>query len=212
MTNPEFPQQSSTRRTNAVENQLFVLRSSIEQLRKAYNGHDVEWSDVGRCRQLSLSLCQLIRANCFEPLTDRRDFCLFTEEPYYGSGSGSGDGPDDIIEEGSGLSPIDLTPSSKESGGSSTTHTITTGGEPAIHGGAGGTSTKSDADVKPSSGDNDSNNVNKNNINSSNNNNNKGTSGSVGQTTSQMSLRRALLTYFLPIYIAWFGGFVAELL
>lgn len=48
MTNPEFPQQSSTRRTNAVENQLFVLRSSIEQLRKAYNGHDVEWSDVGK--------------------------------------------------------------------------------------------------------------------------------------------------------------------
>lgn len=55
MTNPEFPQQSSTRRTNAVENQLFVLRSSIEQLRKAYNGHDVEWSDVGKYRLRHLS-------------------------------------------------------------------------------------------------------------------------------------------------------------
>lgn len=48
MTNPEFPQQSSSRRPNAVENQLFTLRSSIEQLRKAYNGHDVEWSDNGK--------------------------------------------------------------------------------------------------------------------------------------------------------------------
>lgn len=146
--------------------------------------------------------------------TDRLSFSLYviTEEPYYGSGSGSGDGPDDIIEEGSGLSPIDLTPNSKESGGSSTTHTITTGGEPGIHGGAGSTSTKSETDVKPSGIDDDSNNVNKNNINSSDNNNNKGTSGSMGTTASKMSLRRALLTYFLPIYIAWFGGVVAELL
>lgn len=61
MTNPEFPQQSSSRRPNAVENQLFTLRSSIEQLRKAYNGHDVEWSDNGESFIESLELYSLNR-------------------------------------------------------------------------------------------------------------------------------------------------------
>lgn len=37
--NSEFPQQSSA---------VFVLRSTIEQLQKAYNGHDVEWTDTGK--------------------------------------------------------------------------------------------------------------------------------------------------------------------
>lgn len=54
---------------------------------------------------------------------------------------------------------------------------------------------------------------------SSSNNNNEKSSGtstsgssSIGGQTSQMSLRQALFTYFLPIYLAWFGGIFSELL
>lgn len=47
--NPEFPTPitPNVKRAHTVENQLFALRNSIGQLRNAYNGHDVEWSDVG---------------------------------------------------------------------------------------------------------------------------------------------------------------------
>lgn len=38
-------------------------------------------------------------------------------------------------------------------------------------------------------------------------------SGAAGTARSApMSIRRALFTYFLPIYLAWFGGIVCELL
>lgn len=38
-------------------------------------------------------------------------------------------------------------------------------------------------------------------------------SGAPGTTRAPpMSIRRALFTYFLPIYLAWFGGIVCELL
>lgn len=47
-TNPEFTQTSSnTRQSSIVAAQLYTLRNAIGQLRNAYNGHDVEWSDVG---------------------------------------------------------------------------------------------------------------------------------------------------------------------
>lgn len=143
----------------------------------------------------------------------------FVEEPYYGSGSGSGDGPDDEIEEGSGMSPIDLTPDTKHTTGNagpSTTHAIAGGSAPSYPGatGASAPGTKIETDVKSHDIDNDSNNVNKINSNSNNNINNRERekSGAIGTTSSQMSLRRALITYFLPIYIAWFGGFFTELL
>lgn len=48
-TNPEFTQTSSnTRQSSIVAAQLYTLRNAIGQLRNAYNGHDVEWSDVGK--------------------------------------------------------------------------------------------------------------------------------------------------------------------
>lgn len=138
---------------------------------------------------------------------------MITEEPYYGSGSGSGDGPDDEIEEGSGMSPEtpDIIPETKEKDGSSTTHTIIAGGDTG-HTGSGSIGTKSETDLKSHNIDHDSNNIDKISSNSNNNNNNNNKSGAIGTTSSQMSLRRALLTYFLPIYIAWFGGFFTELL
>lgn len=36
--------------------------------------------------------------------------------------------------------------------------------------------------------------------------------GSGASDTQPMSIRRAMLTYFVPIYLAWFGGIVCELL
>lgn len=43
--NPEFPVQSNNRRT--FDAQLFSLKNTVTALRNAYNGHDVEWADVG---------------------------------------------------------------------------------------------------------------------------------------------------------------------
>lgn len=47
-TNPEFPQSStSTKQNSIVSNQLYTLKNVVAQLRNAFNGHDVEWTDVG---------------------------------------------------------------------------------------------------------------------------------------------------------------------
>lgn len=47
--NPEFPNRSASNRQSAiVQQQLFTLRTAISQLRNAYNGHDVEWTDQGK--------------------------------------------------------------------------------------------------------------------------------------------------------------------
>ncbi|XP_055614233.1 glypican-6 [Uranotaenia lowii] len=44
--NPEFPNRSSSSRQSViVQQQLYTLRTAISQLRNAYNGHDVEWTD-----------------------------------------------------------------------------------------------------------------------------------------------------------------------
>lgn len=45
--NPEFPSQLNSRRTSTFDAQLFALKNTVIQLRNAYNGHDVEWADVG---------------------------------------------------------------------------------------------------------------------------------------------------------------------
>lgn len=46
--NPEFPSQLNGRRSSAFDAQLFALKNTVIQLRNAYNGHDVEWADVGK--------------------------------------------------------------------------------------------------------------------------------------------------------------------
>lgn len=45
--NPEFSSLPNSRRAT-VEAQLYALRTTNGQLRNAYNGHDVEWSDTGK--------------------------------------------------------------------------------------------------------------------------------------------------------------------
>lgn len=136
--------------------------------------------------------------------------CNFAEEPYYGSGSGSGGGSiEDNDEDGSGMGAIDYTPSINEHG-SSTTHSVDPTDD-ISHGSVDTPTSKSDKETKTHmDGESESNNVNKIDSNSGNNNKDSG-SGAVG-TKPQMSLKRALFTYFLPIYLAWFGGLFSELL
>lgn len=135
--------------------------------------------------------------------------CFFAEEPYYGSGSGSGGGSiEDNEEEGSGIGAIDYTPGINEQG-PSTTHSVDPTGHDIGHGGIDGSTSKSDKETKTRVDDSESNNINK--IDSNSVNNKDSGSGAVG-TKQEMSLKRALFTYFLPIYLAWFGGLFSELL
>lgn len=205
--NPEFPSQVNNRRLATFDAQLFTLKNSVIQLRNAYNGHDVEWADVGMYHwhiffsyiAISLELNEKLICNFF---------FFWTEEPYYGSGSGSGGGSIEENGEGSGLGDINYTPSIIEQG-PSTIHPV----DPISGGGSSGTGIildKSDNEVNKSVDKSESNN---NNIDSNSINDKRQHSGSsaVG-TNSQMSLKRALFTYFLPIYLAWFGGLFSELL
>ncbi|XP_039448819.1 glypican-6 [Culex pipiens pallens] len=166
--NPEFPNRAAnTRQSAIVQQQLYTLRTAISQLRNAYNGHDVEWSDQ--------------------------------EDSYDGSGSGGGSGFDEDDDTGSGLGPWVDEPTvpdsptgsgaegksggSSSSGGSvefdSTSHKTVT----VVVSGAGGSSS--------------------------------GTSSTTGSGSSRvppMSITRALLQFFLPLVMAWFGGLFADLL
>ena len=48
--NPEFPSaaNANARQSNLIAQQLFTLRTTINHLRNAYNGMDVEWTDHGK--------------------------------------------------------------------------------------------------------------------------------------------------------------------
>lgn len=128
----------------------------------------------------------------------------FAEEPYYGSGSGSGGGSiEENGEEGSGMGVVDYTPINES--GPSTTHPVDPHGINKSSG-TGSAPDTSDKETKSPIDPNKSNDIDSNSIN-----HNSSGSSAVG-TTSQMSLKRALFTYFLPIYLAWFGGLFSELL
>ncbi|XP_055639120.1 glypican-6 [Toxorhynchites rutilus septentrionalis] len=167
--NPEFPNRSTnTRQSAIVQQQLYVLRTAISQLRNAYNGHDVEWTDQ--------------------------------EDNYYGSGSGGGSGFDDEDEAGSGLGPWevddrihDRIPSGAESpndviegernssnnGKNEIDYTSHRNIPAVVDGSSGGTSTSA---------------------------------GSGSKKSPHLSISRALLQFFLPLIMAWFGGIFADLL
>lgn len=137
-------------------------------------------------------------------------FIVFAEEPFYGSGSGSGGGSIEEVEEnGSGLGP-DFTPNINEPGSSTTNRVDST--VDTSHSGIDSPTSKSDIEpkiTKTHDGNSESNNINKDDSNSINH---KSSGSDAVGTQSQMSLKRALFTYFLPIYLAWFGGLFSELL
>lgn len=112
------------------------------------------------------------------------------------------------------MGAIDYTPSISDTGSSTTHSTGEVGGDVHLRtGDIDSPTSKSDKDTRTRIDDSESNNVNKidHKSSSSNSNDKNSASGAVG-TKQQMSLKRALFTYFLPIYLAWFGGLFSELL
>ncbi|XP_065075788.1 glypican-6 [Ochlerotatus camptorhynchus] len=166
--NPEFPNRSAGSRQSAiVQQQLFTLRTAISQLRNAYNGHDVEWTDQ--------------------------------EDNYYGSGSGGGSGFDEEDEAGSGLGPWDVEERHRS-------------GMPDYPIGV------SKSDISGSnSGNNEIDYTSHQNVpgvegGSSSSGGTSSTTGSGSSRAPPISITRALLQFFLPLVIAWFGGLFADLL
>ncbi|XP_016994474.2 glypican-4 [Drosophila takahashii] len=194
--NPEFSgNPASTKQTAQMSSQLSHLKNAIAHLRNAYTGQDVEWIEQ-------------------------------EELPYAGSGAGSGSGSEDDEDddEGSGLGPFE--PSNKpeverpsvdadndddeDTGGHLPTHTSrpTSGGDdknPLIH------TTHFDQDHNDLDEDHRQEEEEDEDADGGH-----GGSGANDNRSSdapeKMTLRRALVVYLLPLYMAWFGGVCADLL
>uniref|UniRef100_A0A182Y7F0 Glypican n=1 Tax=Anopheles stephensi TaxID=30069 RepID=A0A182Y7F0_ANOST len=189
--NPEFPNRVfQSRQSTIVQQQLFILRTAISHLSNAYIGHDVEWNDQ--------------------------------EDGYYGSGSGQGSGIDYEESAGSGMGlweidvrnerrpplPGSVDPAGSPSGGSSIDDPSNPiGGNPMIF----------REPVHPSFDNTDPRSGVPTVVGGSGV---AGGSGGAGGTSTagsshaapEMSIQRALLHFFLPIVMAWFGGLVTDLL
>lgn len=184
--NPEFPSNPSTiRQTSTVATQVHYLKNAINHLRNAYNGLDVEWSDP--------------------------------EEAYYGSGGGSGDGEeddeDDEDEMGSGVEP-NFKPIPKNEPNNKDNNRVDSDDEdiPQTNMG-GGFSNIPTYTTRPNHNNNnmheDEDEENENDLDLSEEKN-KSSGGYSNTRAPTMSLRRALMLYLLPLYMAWFGGMFAE--
>ncbi|XP_016966541.1 glypican-6 [Drosophila biarmipes] len=194
--NPEFNgNPASTKQTAQMSAQLSHLKNAIAHLRNAYTGQDVEWSEQ-------------------------------EELPYAGSGAGSGSGSEDDEDddEGSGLGPFE--PSHKpeverpsvdadndddeDTGGRLPTHTSrpvsgVDDKNPLVH------TTHFDQDHNDLDEDHRQDEDEDDDLDGGH-----GGSGANDNRSSdapeKMTLRRALVVYLLPLYMAWFGGVCADLL
>uniref|UniRef100_A0A182NSP2 Glypican n=1 Tax=Anopheles dirus TaxID=7168 RepID=A0A182NSP2_9DIPT len=192
-TNPEFPNRVfQARQSTIVQQQLFVLRTAISHLSNAYIGHDVEWTDQ--------------------------------EDGYYGSGSGQGSGIDyeETAGSGMGLWEIDVRNERRPSGSShdSIPKIFADGGGGMIsfdgsNGGAGGDGSDHNA---PTTNDLDYT-GSRSGLPNLGGGVAGGAAGSGGTSSAgsphsapEISIERALLQFFLPIVMAWFGGLFDELL
>lgn len=111
---------------------------------------------------------------------------ISAEEPFESSGYGSGDGDDDDLETGSGSSAFEESVPKQSETPSVYVSTASSGGTNA-------TGTKKTV--------------------GSNTYENEVIKGSgASPNVPQMSLRRALIMYLFPIYMAWFGGIISDLL
>ncbi|KAH8264905.1 hypothetical protein KR038_007157 [Drosophila bunnanda] len=192
--NPEFSgNPASTKQTAQMSSQLAHLKNAISHLRNAYNGQDVEWTEL--------------------------------EEPYTGSGAGSGSGSEDDEDDddGSGLGPfepshkpdidrpsVDADNDDDEDGARPQVPTHTsrpTGGvddkNPLIH------TTHFDQDHNTIEEDHGQRSGDDEDSDESHNDIDDHRSSSAPE---KMTLRRALVVYLLPLYMAWFGGVCADLL
>uniref|UniRef100_A0A1A9X327 Glypican-6 n=1 Tax=Glossina brevipalpis TaxID=37001 RepID=A0A1A9X327_9MUSC len=201
--NPEFPgNPSKERQISQVATQVFYLKNAVTHLRNAYNGQDVDWSDQ--------------------------------DEPYFGSGSGSGGGSDDEDDnEGSGLgSPFTPTHNPDQTDrpplrvnnvddeDENVIEERTHKGGTNIGGGGGGGGGGSGGNIqtytsRPHS-PHDTNTLDEEDGDDGHEtieDDDYGIKGSGSPGIGiKMSLRRALFMYLMPLYIAWFGGIIADML
>ncbi|XP_055377169.1 glypican-6 [Condylostylus longicornis] len=187
-TNPEFPSNQNFKPNNVIVNQLYYLKTTVNHLKNAFNGLDVDWSDQE------------------EPDYEN------------GSGSGDGIGSDDEDDDednihGSGSHGYDdnhstIGPTGSRDGGISIDH----GG----HGGTGtGTQIHGNHDHTYNSNTNRKDETStKKSITQSNNENETYKHNKANSSTKlkAISLIKAIVMYLFPIYMAWFGGIFTELL
>uniref|UniRef100_A0A182VQ36 Glypican n=1 Tax=Anopheles minimus TaxID=112268 RepID=A0A182VQ36_9DIPT len=187
--NPEFPNRVfQSRQSTIVQQQLFILRTAISHLSNAYIGHDVEWNDQ--------------------------------EDGYYGSGSGQGSGIDYEETAGSGMGLWEIDVRNERRPGSVDAVPPSNGKGAGVN--IAGTSDSEEVfpvirhDPVPT------NNFDYTGPRSGLPNTNGGPSAGSGaggtsvagssHSAPEMSIERAMLQFFLPIAMAWFGGLVADLL
>jgi len=219
--NPEFSgNPASTKQTAQMSAQLSHLKNAIAHLRNAYTGQDVEWSEQGKDPIPNEDLFKY----CYS-YSDSKSLAFSEELPYAGSGAGSGSGSEDDEDddEGSGLGPFE--PSHKpeverpsvdadndddeDTGGHLPTHTSrpTSGVDdknPLVH---------------TTHFDQDHNDLDEDHHQEEEDEDLDGGHGGSGANDNRssdapekMTLRRALVVYLLPLYMAWFGGVCADLL
>lgn len=155
-------------------------------------------------------------------------FLVIPDEIEYGSGSGSGSDRDDEDDddEGSGMGHYDFDPSRTNVDGhhdldkTNVNSSVLTPDDMDDLSKRQHTINKSSTDVAPDGVPDDGLTVEENEIPSRTDNSRGsgtsttgGTSGSAGGGGAQeMSIVRALVTYFFPIFVAWFGGLFSILL
>lgn len=93
----DVPSNANVRQNQIVAQQIHSLKTTINHLKNAYNGNDIEWSDTGKDALLN-------------PIMQFSDGHLSTEdsEDHYESGSGSGSGIDDDDDDDSGSGEISI--------------------------------------------------------------------------------------------------------
>lgn len=152
--------------------------------------------------------------------------CSVSENALYGSGAGSGAGSDDEDDdEGSGLSGGPFTPphmKPTDRPGSLPANNIDDEDEEDVeerriadtshttrpkYPGSAGTDDGGAAGGDTNSIDEDEDDVDDNDLNEQKSSENGG-----AKTAPKLTLRRALLLYLLPLYMAWFGGVVVDML
>ncbi|XP_052866854.1 glypican-6 [Anopheles cruzii] len=183
--NPEFSNRVyQTRPSTVVQQQLFVLRTAINHLGNAYVGHDVEWTDQ--------------------------------EDGYYGSGSGQGsEDYEDSTGSGMGLWEIDLRNERRPGSIDIATSAINVDGVTVDGSSSGGTLGGDNGRDQPSNElDYTGSRSGLPNVSGGPGSTGTGTSSDAtgSHKTPEMSIERALLQFFLPIVMAWFGGLFADLL
>ena len=200
------PSNANARQNQIVAQQVHILKTTINHLKNAYNGNDIEWSDSGN----------KIEIESFISIAD--ELLLSTEEgeDNYESGSGSGSGVygDDEDEAGSGklwitfINKLNFQRFSYPGIGSYPQEI-----QPAIVPPHNPIDTSVPRHDVPEIGGNDIDIEHNPNTSGDSdiNEQSRETKTSAGSSPSSQEWRtkRLIFTYFMPLVLAWFGGSIS---